>query len=219
MAHDPGKPGTQAPIKKAMDYAAVRDWPGYYRAVAGKQARETLLAALAAFDAEPAREPREAVDLGCGEGRDTAELLRRGWRVLAIDAEPVAFDHLLRRVPAEHRPRLLTRVCTLEDADWPEADLVNASYTLPFVSPARFDAVWRRIVRAVRPGGRFAGQLFGERDDWATLPDRTHHARSALDTLLDAFVLESLREEEKDEPDALGNPKHWHVFHVVARKR
>jgi trans-aconitate methyltransferase len=38
-----------------------------------------------------------AVDLGCGAGRDTAELLRRGWRVLAIDAEAEAIRRLLER--------------------------------------------------------------------------------------------------------------------------
>ena len=30
-----------------------------------------------------------------GTGRDTAELLRRGWRVVAIDREPEAIDRLL----------------------------------------------------------------------------------------------------------------------------
>ena len=40
--------------------------------------------------------PGLAVDLGAGTGRDTAELLRRGWRVIAIDREPEAIDRLHR---------------------------------------------------------------------------------------------------------------------------
>ncbi|MEJ1932020.1 class I SAM-dependent methyltransferase [Nostoc sp. NIES-2111] len=37
------------------------------------------------MDTFPTDAPRFAVDLGCGDGRDTVELLRRGWRVLGID--------------------------------------------------------------------------------------------------------------------------------------
>ena len=41
----------------------------------------------------------------------------------------------------------------------------------------RFDEVWARIVDSLRPGGRFCGQLFGERDEWARLGDRRPHPR------------------------------------------
>ncbi|HKW53315.1 MAG TPA: class I SAM-dependent methyltransferase, partial [Stellaceae bacterium] len=60
------------------------DWDEYYERVAGRPPRPTLLAALERFGAEGGQ---SALDLGCGDGRDTIELLRRGWRVLAIDAE------------------------------------------------------------------------------------------------------------------------------------
>lgn len=206
-------------FKKAHEYAAVKDWHGYFGVVVGKPPRETLTAALAAFDAEGApAAPRLAVDFGCGEGRDTLELLRRGWRVVAIDAHPEAFEHLLPRVPAEHRERLETRVATYESSELPRCDLVNASFALPFCSPEGFPGVWSRVVEAIRPGGRFAGQFFGDRDDWVRCGDRLHHARSEIDRLFGRFVFESLREDEKDEADGRGG-KHWHVYHIVARKR
>jgi tellurite methyltransferase len=201
---------------KPEDCAAIRDWPGYYRAVRGKGPRETLLAALDAFDREGP--PGHAVDLGCGEGRDTVEMLRRGWRVLAIDGHPEAFEHLRRRVGTE--PRLTTRVEAFEHAALPrEIDLVNASFALPFCGPAEFPSVWSRIVASLRPGGRFAGQLFGDRDSWATLPDRAHLSRSDVEGLLEVFHVEHLREEERDGNDERKKAKHWHVYHVVARKR
>ncbi|BAT54920.1 Methyltransferase type 12 [Nostoc sp. NIES-3756] len=65
--------------------AFERNWSAYYKAVEGRPPRETLLKALARLDTFPTDAPRFAVDLGCGDGRDTVELLRRGWRVLGID--------------------------------------------------------------------------------------------------------------------------------------
>ncbi|MCW5775477.1 MAG: class I SAM-dependent methyltransferase [Phycisphaeraceae bacterium] len=204
----------------AQAYAAQRDWPGYFEAVAGKPARETLLLALDRFDREPStHRPRLAVDLGCGEGRDTAELLRRGWHVLAIDGHPDAFSRLLARGDLPHRDGLTTLHAPFEGLRVPECDLVNASFSLPFCPPHAFDALWVSIVAAIRRGGRFCGQLFGDRDTWASLPDRSHQTREHALAMLDPFDLERFDEDEKPGADALGTPKHWHVFHVVARKR
>lgn len=74
------------------------DWTAYYSAVVGRPPRDTLLTALACFEAEKSVPNSQfAVDLGCGEGRDTVELLRRGWRVLGIDGENEAIARLLSR--------------------------------------------------------------------------------------------------------------------------
>ena len=62
-------------------------WPAYYDAVADQPPHSTLVDAATRFQSEGSRE-RSAVDLGCGSGRDTLELLRRGWRVLSIDVAP-----------------------------------------------------------------------------------------------------------------------------------
>jgi hypothetical protein len=107
----------------------------------------------------------------------------------------------------------------MEEARWPEAQLVTASYALPFCPPERFEALWARIVESLPPGGRFAGQLFGERDDWSGRGDITFLTRPRLERLLGGFVLEWLVEEDEDGPTAMGERKHWHCFHVVARKR
>lgn len=199
--------------KTAQDYAATRDWPGYFRAVMGKPPRDTLLKALELFAAE-GKVSGEAVDLGCGEGRDTLELVRRGWRVVAIDesAEGIA---LLRERAAE----VETRIACFRGLKLPATDLVNASFSLPFCEPADFPALWEEIVGAIRPGGRFAGQFFGNEDSWAGLPDRTHHTRAEVEALLAPFDVEMMQEENRDSMTVSGMPKHWHVFHVVARRK
>lgn len=222
----------------AQVFSATRDWPNYFRVMAGKGPRETLVAALDRFDREDGFDaangfdrdtqrdaagvgptsPGLAIDLGCGEGRDTIELLRRGWRVLAIDGHPMGLEMLRARLSPAEEPRIECVLAPMESATFPACRLFNASFAIPFCAPARFGDLWQRVVASIQPGGRFSGQLFGDRDEWAPLPDRTHHARAELDRLFDGFLLEELREEERDSPDAEGNAKHWHVFHIVARR-
>jgi SAM-dependent methyltransferase len=198
--------------------AAAGGWSRYYDA-AGDEPRETLLEALRRFDEEGYRRG-SAVDLGCGTGRDTAELLHRGWTVLAIDMEPEAIDRLRNRVDldAGARQRLQTQVASFDEADWRDADLVNSSFALPFCSPDAFAGLWSRLVASLRPGGRFSGQLFGERDGWSSEKGMTFLTRAQLEGLFAPLEVEMLDEVEQDGTTARGATKHWHLFHIVARK-
>ena len=184
-------------------------WSDYYEANEGRAPREQLLEVLGLFV-----EPGNAVDLGCGAGIDTLAMLDRGWRVLAIDAEPEAIDRV--RALAGDKPGLETRRSPMEEVDLPEADLVWASYSLFFCHPSRFPDVWARIRAAVRPGGRFAGELLGERDTWAPMPERTAMTRAEAEALFDGWTVERFEEEDND-GEACSGPKHWHLFHVIAQ--
>ena len=206
-------------------------WTRYFNA-AGGDPRPTLLVALEHFDAEQSDHERLGIDLGCGTGRDTFELLRRGWRVLAIDAQEEAIrrlrdsDELL-----SSSDRLETQVADFESARWPTADLVNASYALPFCPPGSFAGLWERITTSLPSGGRFCGQLFGDHDQWASVPDTsttewtparnamTFLTKGEVDDLLSDYEIEQLIEIDEDGPTATGADKHWHLFHDVARKR
>jgi len=197
-------------------------WTRYYEH-AGPEPRATLLLALDRFESEqPPQASRFAVDLGCGTGRDTAELLRRGWQVLAIDTQEEAIERLQASIGEQ---RLLsTKVAPIDDADWPQALLVNASFSLPFCGADRFAAVWEHIRGSLATGGRFCGQLFGDRDGWATggaspaKGEITFHTRDEVETLVAPYDVERLDEIEEDGQTAVGDPKHWHVFHLVLRK-
>lgn len=140
-----------------------RDWNQYYNAVIGRPPRDTLLAALAQFDGENSSDRKLfAVDLGCGEGRDTVELLRRGWQVLAVDSNEEAIARMLARSDI-HLELLTTQTMQFEELVLPAAiDLINASFSLPFCPPEQFPELWEKIVISLKPGGRFCGQLFGE---------------------------------------------------------
>lgn len=206
------------PPLRAQDYSEANDWPGYFAAVLGKEPRETLIAALDSFAREGLTNGF-AVDIAAGEGRDTLALLERGWRVVATDGHPDAFTHLWPRVPEALKSRLRTVEVDFAEMEIERCDLLNASFALPFCEPRHFPALWSRIVKAIRPGGRFAGQFFGDRDTWSSMADRTHHSREQVLQLLESFEIEMMREEERDDTPEVRKPKHWQIFHVAAKKR
>jgi SAM-dependent methyltransferase len=189
----------------------VTDWQAYYDENAGRAPREALLEAI---EGSPAG---EAIDLGSGTGIEARALLAHGWRVLAIDREPEAIVRLRAGVPDDALPRLSTRVAAFEELeDLPRADLVYAGFSLPFCRPAAFPRLWGSIRSALVPGGLLVVELFGVRDSWADDPEMTFHTEDQVRALLDGFAVDALEEDEHD-GEALSGPKHWHIFHVVAR--
>lgn len=99
------------------------------------------------------------------------------------------------------------------------ADLINASFALPFCKPESFGELWAWIVRTLRPGGRFSGQIFGDRDEWAPIRPASHRTREQALRLFDGFDLERFDEVEKVGCDGVGGKKQHHIFHIVARKK
>ncbi len=215
-------PGSPLPPHEA---AERRDWAAYFDRMEGKPPRVTLLRALDKFSplslGDGASSPL-AVDLGCGSGQDLIPLLERGWHVWACDAHPEGLARLRARpacAAAIADGRLTVEQADFETVRIPAATLVNASFSLPFCPPAHFPTLWARIDAALSSGGRFAGQFFGDRDDWAILEDRTHLTRSETVALFDQYILEYFEEEDRPSSHAGEHHKHWHVFHIVARKR
>jgi tellurite methyltransferase len=193
------------------------DWVGYYDEQGEREPRDLLLQVLASFD----REGRtgSAVDLGCGQGIDTAEMLRRGWEVVAIDATQEGIRRLQRRIPEDHASRLRTVVTPMQDVEIPSADLVHASFSLPYCPPELFPRLWSDLRAAIRPDGRFAGELFGDRDTWAaTERDMAFFDIGSARDLFDGMEIESFEEEESEDEGWGDEIKHWHVFHVIARR-
>lgn len=191
-------------------------WAAYYQQLRDRPPRRTLIAALDHFGS-PESEPL-AIDLGCGDGRDIIEILRRGWAAVAVDAEPEA----LRQLSARGLPgieRLTPVLARLEDVPLPlGVQLVNSSFAMPLCEPDRFHDLWARIREALPPGGRFSGQWYGVRDSWRGRPGITFLERREAEAMLDDLDVEMFEEEESDGVTPRGNAKHWHIFHVVACK-
>jgi SAM-dependent methyltransferase len=192
------------------------DWATYYEKLRERPPRRTLLAALDRFG--PGSAGALAVDLGCGDGRDTIEMLRRGWRVVAVDSEPEALRRLQTR-PLPEGSEVTPILARFEEVPMPIGlSLVNSSFAMPLCEPQAFHRLWERIREALPTDGRFSGQWYGPRDSWADRPGMTFVTRAEALALLDGLELEMFEEEEDDGVTPRGNAKHWHIFHIVARR-
>lgn len=199
-------------------------WAEYYRKSAGRQVRPL---AIQAASLAPA--PGYAVDLGSGDGTESAFLLGRGWSVCAVDQEPAALQHLESKVKDSYG--LTSVVSRLEDFHPSPADLLLACLSLPFVPPDRFEALWSSIASALKPRGILAVNLLGDRDSWS--PDApasqeraagelavhgmTFHTREQAKALVQSLNVVEFSETEYDGGSGRG-PKHWHRFDILAQK-
>lgn len=192
-------------------------WADYYKGTADRPPRELLRQAVSQFETNSA-EARIAIDLGCGAGLETGELLKRGWRVVAIDNQPEAIIHLQSRTSLEEKVRLETHLTSFEQAHLPPADLVWAGLSLPFHPPEHFDALWAKVVSSLRSGGRFAGDFFGPRHFWADNKKMTFHTVEQVKALFGSLQIEYFLEEEGRRRTALQGMQYWHGFSVIASK-
>ena len=195
------------------------NWEDYYDRIAKNPARETVLKAIEIFSKENHNQQLLALDLGCGSGRDTIVLLAKNWYVLAVDREQKAIDLVTKKVQGEAKERLSTAVSCFEELKFTnEFDLINASYSLPFCPDRYFPKLWSKIIKAIKIGGRFSGQLFGQNDSWTEYDDMNFHSKEEIFELFKKFEINYFLEEEKDAPSTSGKVKHWHIFHIIAQK-
>jgi tellurite methyltransferase len=192
------------------------DWQRFYQFTKDSLPHPLVLRAVALLGLPG--HPRQALDLGVGAGRDTRYLLAQGFHVTAVDQDPQAVALLARLA----QPALRVVQAPFEDFAFATYDLINAQFALPFLPERHFRSVFERVKGALQPRGIFAGQFFGIHDQWNT-PDHDHTMtfltrEAAEERLLGLEVLEIV-EEDVDGHVADGSPKHWHAFHILARKQ
>jgi SAM-dependent methyltransferase len=190
---------------------ANKDWSDYYKATKAKPPRPLLVKAL-----EYVSNKDKAIDIGGGALNDTRYLLDQGFDVITIDKSPLVEDKA-KNIPSD---KLHAYTTSFEDFDFPkeEYNLASAMFALPFTAPEHFGKVFSKIKDSLKMGGIFCGQFFGDRDEWKTNLNMTFHTKEQAQELLNGLKIISFKEDEKDDKTATGGIKHWHVFHVIARK-
>jgi SAM-dependent methyltransferase len=190
------------------------DWTRFYEQQGGRGVRPTFERALELRGDAP---PGDAVDLGCGDGVETRALAERGWTVLATDSDAGVEERVLAGLSAEAAARVRVRRTSFEElGELPASDLVYAGFALPFCDPGHFPYLWADIREALRPGGLFAGELFGPHDEWFGRPGMNFHDRAGVEGMLAGMEVLQLVEDDRRGMSFEG-PKHWHVFHLIAR--
>jgi SAM-dependent methyltransferase len=192
----------------------------YYKKVRGNPPRPTTVFGLERAASQGILAADVAIDLGCGEGRDLAAMLKHPWTVWAYDIQPEAVELVQSRFPGENHSRLHVERGDLATLKLPMNHFVNASFSLPFVAQSEFFATWASIESSLKPGGHFAGQLFGEREEgWDYLEKFSRVEKNRLPELFANFDILHLDEIDGPGVDASGHKKYWHVFNIVARKK
>jgi SAM-dependent methyltransferase len=127
----------------------------YYRAVAPEyedhflpfDGGDELSAALDAF-----RPTGNVLELACGQGRWTGQLLRHATEVTAVDASPEMLAIASQRIDGEQ-----VRFVQADIFDWePDRryDVVFFGFWLSHVPLERFSLFWSLVADCLRPGGR-----------------------------------------------------------------
>jgi SAM-dependent methyltransferase len=195
-------------------------WDQYYKLNLGRPVRPVLSQVLSLIESRaPSSKALFAIDLGCGAGIETAELLQRGWRVFAIDRQPSSIEALKNLVPSEARDRLAIACQSFEElSSLPVADLVFSYHSLPFCEPRSFSELLRKVKDSIAPHGYFAGTLFGNDDDWVKAGRTSGLSIEGLSTFLEGLEVLHLSEFNRLGPTALNGDKHWHYWTVIAKR-
>ena len=160
-----------------------------------------------------------ALDAGAGALNATKYLLSAGFgHVTALDASPHA-QKIAAEFPREQVTFVLSR---FEDFEFNanHYDLVNAEFSLPFIGRGHFVPVFAKLLNSVRSGGIFTGQLFGTNDSWNVEDSgMSFHTRAEVEEFFRNFEHLQLEEEDGPGKTKLGEPKHWHIFHIVASRK
>ena len=143
-------------------------------------------------------------DAGCGSGRNLVYLLRSGYEVFGIDADPNSIRSV-QQLAARLAPHLSPdnfRVETLEQISFPGsfAEVVLSSAVLHFArDDAQFDAMLLSTWRVLRPGGMLFCRLassIGMEQQVNPIGGRRHRLSDGTERYLvdEAFLMNLTRE-------------------------
>lgn len=164
-------------------------------------------------------EPGNAVELGCGAGRDTVYLIRNGWNVLAIDREDVE-TRIVSKLLVEELEQFEFFKQRFEAIKLENSNLVVANFSLPFCNKNNFKELWDKINHSILKDGYFVGNFLGDKDEWKIAKEKmTFLTKDQVMELFRDFEIVEFKEVEKDGLTGLGKMKHWHIFNVIAKKK
>ena len=89
-----------------------------------------------------------AIDLGCGAGRDTIFLIKNNWNVIAIDREDTK-DIIEISLNAEELKKFKFVQQNFENIQLDKNDLIVSNFSIPFCNKNHFNDFWLKIVNSI----------------------------------------------------------------------
>ena len=194
-------------------------WESYLTKTLQWPVRPYIVRALSKIPAP--KEGAVALDLGAGVGNETLLLIDKGFDVVAIDSEKIAFDLMLKRPEIiKQRGHLKTIQSTFQNLDFsslPFVDVVLASSSIPFCPPTYFNEFWQNLVSKIKPGGYFIGNTFdlGFTKFKSSVNMTFHDKQQTLDLFKDFNIIRF--EEVKRESKENGQFEHFYI--IFAQKK
>ena len=92
--------------------------------------------------------PSNAIDLGCGAGRDTIYLIKNGWKVLSIDKENTR-EIISSKLDNEELKNFKFECQDFENIELEKNNLLVANFSIPFCNKDYFNEFWNKISNSI----------------------------------------------------------------------
>lgn len=92
--------------------------------------------------------PKYAIDLGCGAGRDTIYLIKNGWKVLSIDKENTR-EIISSKLNNEELKNFNFECQDFENIELEKNNLLVANFSIPFCNKDYFNEFWNKISNSI----------------------------------------------------------------------
>lgn len=103
--------------------------------------------------------PSNAIDLGCGAGRDTIYLIKNGWNVLSIDKEDTG-KFISSKLNEEEIKRFRFVRQDFENIELEKNNLLVANFSIPFCKKDCFNELWNKITNSILKERVLCGKFF-----------------------------------------------------------
>jgi len=191
----------------------------YYDDTKSTEIRADLLRAI-----EYVKEPKIAIDCGCGAGSDIEYLAKIDFTVYGYDIEDESIIRCKERF--KNNSKVIISRDSFSTFNYPRASLILADASLFFCPESEFEYVWHKIYESLFVGGIFCGSFLGPHDTMANPIDskESFWPNSLVFNEKDVklrfinYDIFSFTEHKISGKTTQGIPHDWHIFSVVAKK-